>query len=194
MYYIRYSRIANTECYNNAMAALRPQDVVVILKLCRYGSARPPISHLALELGMSPSETHGAIKRGQVARLLHGHELQERPNLSALEEFLLHGVKYAFPPQRGDLTRGLATSYAAPPLNQFITVGDEPIPVWPFAEGNQRGLAFEPLYKTVPQAAQRDPFLYECLALVDAIRDGRMRERQLAEKELTKRLRAVVND
>jgi len=32
---------------------------------------------------------------------------------------------------------------------------------------------------------------YELLALVDAVRDGRARERQLAERELKKRLEAA---
>jgi hypothetical protein len=47
-----------------------------------------------------------------------------------------------------------------------------------------RGIALTPLYKTVPEAAKRDSLLYERLALIDAIRDGRARERNLAEKEL----------
>jgi hypothetical protein len=51
------------------------------------------------------------------------------------------------------------------------------------------GIALEPLYKTVPEASLRDPSLYELLALVDAIRDGRARERKIAEKELINRLR-----
>lgn len=40
-----------------------------------------------------------------------------------------------------------------------------------------------------PVAALKDPLLYEQLALIDAIRDGRPRERQLAERELIKTLR-----
>ena len=40
----------------------------------------------------------------------------------------------------------------------------------------------------VPVAALRDPMLYKYLALVDAIRDGRARERKLAEQELSKLL------
>jgi len=36
-------------------------------------------------------------------------------------------------------------------------------------------LGLEPLYKSVPQAALRDPILHQFLALVDAIRDGRAR-------------------
>jgi hypothetical protein len=58
-------------------------------------------------------------------------EMQEKPNLSALEEFLLHGVKYAFPAEHGQVTRGLPTSFAAPPLKDEIASGDDLPPVWP---------------------------------------------------------------
>jgi hypothetical protein len=61
-------------------------------------------------------------------------------------------------------------------------------PVWPYAEGPLRGIAFSPLYKNVPQAALRDSKLYELLALVDAIREGRAREREIAIRELTARI------
>jgi hypothetical protein len=71
----------------------------------------------------------------------------------------------------------------------MITQGKEPSPVWPYAEGKQRGSAFEPLYKTAPIAALRDPSFYEYLALADALRDGRVRERKTAEAELCRRLR-----
>jgi hypothetical protein len=64
-------------------------------------------------------------------------------------------------------------------------------PVWPWHEGNTRGVGLEPLYKSVPQAALRDPKLYQFLALVDAIRDGRARERKIAERDLVHRLRAT---
>lgn len=168
---------------------LKPQDVVVVLKLLRYAGKRPPFSQIGLELSMSPSEVHAAVKRARAAHLLHGKALDDRPNLRALEEFLIHGVKYAFPPERGELSRGVPTSYAAPPLNGRISPGNDPPPVWPDADGPVRGIALAPLYHTVPEAAKRDPHLYELLALVDAIRDGRARERSIAVKELTKRLR-----
>jgi hypothetical protein len=173
--------------------ALKPQDVAVVLKLCLSGSRRPPYSHIALDLLMSPSEVHAAVKRAQAAHLLHGPELGERPNLSAVEEFLIHGLKYAFPAKRGEPTRGVPTSYAAEPLRSLISGGDEPPPVWPYVKGSLRGVAFEPLYKLAPAAALRDPVLYECLALADALRDGRARERKLAEDLIIKRLRSTVH-
>jgi hypothetical protein len=138
---------------------------------------------------MSPSEVHAAVKRAQASRLLHGSELGERPNLAAIREFLAHGLKYAFPAKRGELTRGVPTSYAAEPLRRVIALGDEPPPVWPYPAGTKRGISFQPLYKHAPKAALRDPGLYELLALVDALRDGRARERKLAEEMIVSRLR-----
>jgi hypothetical protein len=105
-----------------------------------------------------------------------------------LLEFLIHGVKYAYPPNRGGLTRGLATSYAARPLKALITQPDEPPPVWPDPEGPVRGYEFSPLYSSVPHACKVDSKLYELLALIDAIRDGRTRERKLAIKEIQARI------
>ena len=169
---------------------LKPQDVVVLIKLLEYGGRRPPYAQIAEELYLSASEVHAAVQRVRRARLLSPGEAVEVPNKSAVEEFLLHGVKYAFPPDRGEITRGLPTGYAAEPLKSRISAGNEPPPVWPSSEGKTRGYSFAPLYKTVPRAALRDRYLYEVLALIDAIRDGRSRERQIAEQELKARLQS----
>jgi hypothetical protein len=115
-----------------------------------------------------------------------------RPILRAVEEFLIHAVKYVFPAERGEATRGLPTAYAAAPLNAQILGSGDPPPVWPDPEGEIRGLGFEPLCKCVPKAARRDSVLYELLALVDALRDGRARERRIAERELSARLRELL--
>lgn len=62
--------------------------------------------------------------------------------------------------------------------------------MWPDPEGDTRGNEFSPLYKSVPKAARKDMKLYELLALVDAVRDGRAREREIAIRELKARLGA----
>ena len=170
---------------------LKPQDVVVALKHCAYPEARPPISVMANELSLSPSEVHGAIGRLRASRLLHGPSLKDRPNISALEEFLIHGLKYVFPAEHSDVTRGIPTSYAAEPLKSEIIMSKDLPPVWPWLEGDIRGVGLKPLYRKVPQAALRDSDLYQLLALVDAIRDGRARERIIAEQGLLRRLRAT---
>jgi len=170
------------------VVALKPQDVLVALKLLSARGKRLSFLQIAADLFMSSSEVHAAVKRAQASNLLHGHELGERPNVAAMQEFLIHGLRYVFPPTRGEMTRGVPTSYAANPLRQWIRQGDDPPPVWPSSEGNIRGLAFEPLYRSVPAAAKRDSRLYEFLSLIDAVRGGRTRERTIAERELIKRL------
>jgi len=170
---------------------LKPQDVVILLKLVALGPQPWTYQRLAVELSISQSEAHAGVKRAVAAQLMSNASSGDgRPILPALEEFLLHGVRYAYPPERGELARGMPTGYAAPPLNAVIVQPNEPPPVWPYAEGSVRGYSFLPLYPTVPAAAARDPKLYELLALVDALRDGRARERNLAAKELISRLSA----
>lgn len=169
--------------------ALKPQDVVILLKLVALSGEQWTYQRLAVELLISQSEAHAGVRRLVAARLMSNPTIATgRPIRAALLEFLIHGVKYAFPPKRGALTRGIPTGYAAPPLNAVIMGSNEPPPVWPYAEGTARGEEFEPLYPTVPFAALRDSRLYELLALVDAIRDGRARERNLASKELESRI------
>lgn len=172
---------------------LKPQDVVVLLKIAVMGEEPWTYQRLAMELAMSSSEVHAGVRRAVAARLMSGASAEGRPVRAALLEFLVHGVRYAYPPERGALTSGTPTGYAAPPLNAEIVQPNEPPPVWPYAEGKVRGYSFAPLYPSVPVAAARDRKLYELLALVDAMRDGRARERKLAEKELQARLAARVH-
>lgn len=87
------------------------------------------------------------------------------------------------------MTRGLPTSYAAAPLRQHFAKSNEAPPVYkPEPEGTVRGEELAPLYRSVPKAARQDEQLYELLVLVDAVRSGRARERELAVKELRSRL------
>jgi hypothetical protein len=170
--------------------ALLPQDIVVLAKLVSYRGNRPSIAQVGADLSLSPSQVHQSLKRLERSRLLDAQS--GRPFLRAVEEFLIHGVKYAFPARRGEATRGIPTAYAAAPLNREIGEGGELPPVWPDAEGDVRGLALEPLHKSAPRAAVKDPQLYELLALIDALRDGRARERQTAERKLAERLRSLL--
>jgi len=165
---------------------LKPQDIVILLKLVIKGDEIWSYASPADELFMSASDIHAGIQRAVAARLM---DMQRRkPIKKSLEEFLIHGLKYAYPPQRGSLTRGIPTSYAAPPLKNFIVNSNDPPPVWPDPDGETRGYELAPLYRSVPKAASKDKRLYELLALMDAIRDGRARERELAIQEIKKRI------
>ena len=84
------------------------------------------------------------------------------------------------------ILKGVPTSHSAPPLNQIIQSTEHY--VWPSGKGIIRGQGITPLYPTVPEAVQKDEKLHELLALADAFRVGRTREKALAIEELKKRL------
>lgn len=171
--------------YHMAMV-LKPQDVLIVLKIVLQEGRPWSYASLADDLFLSVSEAHAGASRAEAARLLN--RTQRTVWKTALLEFLIHGVRYAYPPDRGGLTRGMPTGYAAPPLAaQFTNTSGEP-PVWPTVDGTVRGYGFSPLYESVPRAAARDAALYELLSLVDALRDGRAREVELAAQELRGRL------
>lgn len=157
----------------------KPQDIVVALKLALNAN---DLSYAALgeSLGMSASEVHAAVRRLIGARLLDPDTKQVR--LEAFRKFLVHGVPYAFPVHPKEVTRGMPTAWAAPAMAEAFSASDQLPPVWPDPNGRVQGAAVEPLYRSVPGAASRDPELYHLLALVDALRIGRARERALAEK------------
>ena len=169
--------------------ALLPLDVVVLVKLLSFTRRRPSLARMAVDLMLSASQVHAALSRLAIARLVFTNTRDSRPNARAAEEFLVHGVKYMFPAVRGSVARGMLTSYAAPPLSRHISMGPDLPPVWPLATGHHRGVSLEPLHKAVPLVAQADPRFYEMLALLDALRDGRARERSLAEREIMERVR-----
>ena len=166
---------------------LKPQDILVALKLLVLAEKPWSFNQLALELGMSPAEVHAASRRLLAATLAIKRNDRIRVNLRNLEEFLFHGIRYVFVPEPGGVLRGMVTSVAAPVLHDHFQQGDFLPPVWPDADGAVRGESFSPLYASVPFAAKNDPALYDLLALVDAIRGGRAREREIAKQELKRR-------
>ena len=172
---------------------LKPQDILFLLKLVSVGKEHWTFNKIAVDLGMSPSEIHAASKRALAARLAIKEGNNILPNIRNLEEFLLHGLQYVFIPERGPLNRGMPTTYAAAPLDAHFVGVNEPPPVWPDLEGEIRGESFSPLYKSAPFAAKSDAKLYQLLALVDAIRGGSSRERNIAKNELKALLSAATD-
>jgi hypothetical protein len=174
---------------SNRQLTLKPQDLVVLLKMACHRDRSFTYAQLAEELGIAASEAHSCLRRASLARLAtqtgEGSMAVQR---IALREFVLHGAKYSFPASTGSTTRGIPTGYAAPPLRDVIVQPDELPPVWPQPDGPTRGIALYPLYPTVPGAAARDERLYECLTLFDALRAGAAREREMAQQLLSERL------
>jgi hypothetical protein len=171
---------------------LKPQDILIAVKLQASlgrvpyrGPRRRAVSQrmLAETLKISLSEVSGGLKRLERSGLVSSGPITRTPELisSSMEEFLIHGLKYVFPVQLGEITRGMPTGYAADPLRaHFPADRDELVPVWPDPHGEVRGHTFEPLYRSVPFAAREDAQVYQAMVLIDAIRGGRTRERNMA--------------
>lgn len=180
---IRYSRIAN-----KAMD-LKPQELLVILKVSAHPDRHFTFAALAQELWMSPAEVHASVKRAKGAGLVNirgrGDWSPVRP---AVQEFLVHGARYAFPAEIGPVKRGVPTAHGAEPLVSLLHSEGDP-PVWAHPQGNARGPSISPIYRTAPQAALADPALHRLLALLDALRMGRARERELAANLLADALK-----
>lgn len=167
----------------------KSQDVVVALALValnRDRHERLPYERLAKILVMSSSEAFKATRRLIAAGLVEPGGW--RPLQEPLFNYVVHGVPHAFPGKLGEPTRGVPTAWAAPPLVNSLPQGSDLPPVWPWYDGRVRGHAVEPLFRSVPEAVKNLPSLYELLALVDTLRIGRARDREIARCSLKKLL------
>jgi len=148
---------------------------------------------LEADTGISKSQISLSLKRMYDVGLAKIDRKTQLPkaNTKALLEFITYGIKYVFPAKEGEITRGIATSIAAPILRgKLMTSGDLP-PVWAYAKGKTKGMAVEPLHSNIFKTVQKDKRMYAMLALVDAVRIGHPRERNLALEKLALMFKVV---
>lgn len=186
---------------------MKSQDIVILLKLVSLeeqekdrgidGGYRPSVPddpysvrNLEASLGISKTEINQSINRSLSSGIaIRDDDLaRPRPSRRNLYQFILHGLKFAFPAKLGAMQRGVPTLFAAPGLENLLISAGNYIYVWPYAKGKEMGQSVEPLFKSVPEAVLRDERLYEYLALVDAIRLGNQREVGVAADRLKERL------
>ena len=165
--------------------SLRPFDVAVALRLLLVPEER--YEPLAEALATSTSAVHRAVARLQHAGLCKpASRTIARP---ALREFLLHGVRYAFPAMHGPEKLGAPTAWGHPAVAALFTDGVELRPlVWAVDGGTVRGDSLVPLFSGVPAVAAKDARMHELLASVDALRAGGPRERRVVGDALGERV------
>lgn len=147
-----------------------------------YVASEYSLRALEKSTGISKSQISLSLKRSEAIGLLKEDRKTHLPkvNMTGLGEFIFYGLKYVFPATPSEITRGIATGFSAPVLNKKIFSSGELLWVWPYAKGKTMGQMIKPIYKTVPFAVKQDEILYALLALVDAIRVGQSREKNLA--------------
>lgn len=151
---------------------MRPQDVVILLKIIALGENKWFNKDLAFELGISNSEVSESLNRSLIGGLIQSDK--RTVCCEELLEFLVYGLKYVFPAVEERLLRGMPTAYSAPVLDDGYVI-DDPY-VWPSEDHSVKGIAIAPLYNTVPQACDDDKQLYDLLALADALRVSDQKE------------------
>jgi len=164
--------------------SISPIDIVILLKIIASKQNQWFQIQIADSLFISQSEVSKSLNRLSYAGLCDpkGKKVMRM----AFMELLQYGIKYVFPQQPGAIVRGVPTAHSAPPLDAIIQ--SEEKYVWPSGKGSARGQSIIPLYPTVVDAVKLDSLLHELLALVDVLRVGRAREREIAIQELKKRI------
>jgi len=140
------------------------------------------VRNLAEYTGISKSQISLSLNRMYDVGLAKTDRKLQIPkvNTKALLEFITYGIRYVFPAREGEVTRGIATSIAAPVLKGKLMSSGQIPPIWPNSKGHTKGTSIEPLHPNIFQAVQQDGRLYAMLALIDAVRIGNPRERNLA--------------
>jgi hypothetical protein len=144
--------------------------------------APPPAGVPSAQEAPAIYRVHTRPRRAKAAEA-SGADNLARVHSRNLAEFAVHGARYAFAPERLPMAVGVPTSHSAPAFKGVFAPGSADW-VWPHPNGTVRGQGLEPLHPSAPFAAMQDAKLYEMLALFDALRVGRARERGMALKRL----------
>ena len=176
--------------------SLSPQDVIVLLRIRQCFYSRWTYDEISRGVGLSSSQVHASLQRCAVAGLFSRSRMQVRPK--GLIEFLLHGVRYAFPPHRLPATMGHGTASSHPVLAQHLRGASDDSAgrwVWPDANGATFGTGLLPLHPCAARiAVTGEPAigeLYLQLALLDELRVGGGRGRQIASELLYRAIEAA---
>ena len=161
---------------------MRPQDIVVLLKIVLLGTKEWQYQDLVRSLYISGAEINASLNRSKEAGLIDFN--RKRVNKLALLEFLQYGLKYVFPVDPGPLSKGMPTAHSHPVVKNKII--SESIYVWPDMNGKEYGQSIEPLYANQVKAALEDSKLYEVMAILDMVRAGKTREVKMAILDLSK--------
>ena len=160
--------------------SLHAQDILIALK---WAVLREDESHSLRELsaatGVSKSAVAVSLKRLAALKLLRPEGQGLRLNRLALRQCVEHALQWLAPAKVGPIRRGFPTAHSAPALVHALRGGDDLL-VIPYRGGPARGCAVSPLHPQAPFAAAHDERMQALLALADAFRVGRARDRAVA--------------
>lgn len=167
--------------------SLKPQDVALLVKILSKEDQNWRQVDLAMELGISQGEIAKSLSRLKKIGFIYD---EKKPVRAAALEFLIHGFKYVFPVEFGQVGLGVPTAISAPAHYKMVVQSGEDVYVWPMAHGKKRGQSIMPLYPNLAEAVLKDQKFYDLMSAIEILRVGRAREKNLAIQYLQKQLRS----
>jgi hypothetical protein len=162
---------------------LSPTDIYVLAGVLAGPGGKATLRELALDLHVDHTLVHRSLKRAEEAGLYNKDSKQV--NRANFEELMIHAARFIAPAPLGQITRGVPAAWAAEPISRRVRQGgEEPPPVWPDVDGNVRGQAMKPLHPAALRGSQDSPALADLLSMIDSLRAGDARVRQVAAEEL----------
>lgn len=161
---------------------MRPQDIVILLKILCYGNKKWYSKDLAADLFLSSAEVSNSLERSAISGLIDGEKKKVRT--SELLGFLVYGMPYVFPLNPSIPATGIFTAGSHPVLRKHFAAEQQY--VWPDPSSEHKGLSIEPLYPGVAKAVKKDDKLYLMLALLDVLRSEKTEEKKAATAALEK--------
>lgn len=183
------------------MYSLKPLDVVVGLKIGlneqairvvsdEGGELKPYSTNSVADLSDSLMKAKGDISRSlnrlQPLGLIGERQPKDGDIFSsnrkyyslqrkAMADFLCHGIRHVFAPEKQGVGRGLPVGWNCPLVDSPMNPPEIPL-VWAQPGGQSQGELLEPLYAGCVEACLKDKGLYYLLSLVEVIRTGKPRE------------------
>jgi hypothetical protein len=161
-------------------SGIRPQDIVILLKILILKSENWYIQDLVHSLKISLSEVSESLERSRFSGLLD--QTKKRVNRQGLSDLLTYSIQYIFPVNPGPLVKGFPTAHSFAEFQEEFNSSVQF--VWKDDAGTTIGQEIEPLYKNQIFAIKQDQVLHKTLALVDLLRVGKKRERNFASEKL----------
>ena len=160
---------------------MNPQDFIIALFLAL--EEKPILQKdIADRLKISRSAVSYAIKRLGKLKIINLDNQQVM--VHSLLDFVQYAIHFIYPTDIGPKVKGIPTAVSGPILDQLITT--EETYVWKSEKGTAIGQEVQPLYERVPEFINYESQLYQVLSLIDAVRIGNSREKNIANKELKK--------
>ncbi len=110
---------------------MRPQDIVILLKIISKGNQPWQNKDLAAELFISQSEISDSLNRSLVAGLVNADK--KKVFKKSLLEFIEYGLHYVFPAIPSTEVNGIYTAHARPFMKENFF--SETAYVWPQPRG-----------------------------------------------------------